>query len=50
MHTTWRGTREDGATLVCLEALVLGLAAAGKAEAIATSEGLDQLRIARRGR
>ncbi len=39
-----------GATLVCLEALVLGLAAAGKAEAIATLERLNRLRSATRGR
>ena len=39
-----------GATLVCLEALVLGLAAAGKAEAIATLEQLNRLRSATRGR
>ena len=39
-----------GATLVCLEALVLGLAAAGKAEAIATLEHLNRLRRATRGR
>lgn len=38
-----------GATLVCLEALVLGLAAAGKGEAIATLEHLNRLRIATRG-
>jgi DNA-binding MurR/RpiR family transcriptional regulator len=39
-----------GATLVCLEALVLGLAASGKAEAIATLEHLNRLRSATRGR
>lgn len=38
-----------GATLVCLEALVLGLAAAGKAGAIATLERLNRLRSATRG-
>ena len=39
-----------GATLVCLEALVLGLAAAGKREAVATLERLNRLRSATRGR
>ncbi len=33
-----------GATLVCLEALVLGLAAASKTDAVATLERLDRLR------
>ncbi len=38
-----------GATLVCLEALVLGLAAAGKGEAVTTLEHLNRLRSATRG-
>ena len=38
-----------GATLVCLEALVLGLAASGKADAVSTLERLHRLRGATRG-
>ena len=38
-----------GATLVCLEALVLGLAAAGRTDAVSTLERLHRLRGATRG-
>ena len=38
-----------GATLVCLEALVLGLAASGKTDAVSTLERLQRLRGATRG-
>lgn len=38
-----------GATLVCLEAVVLGLAAASKTDAVVTLERLDRLRRAIRG-